>query len=209
MIVSEKEWEYMQTEEYAQTLEEQEKQWDREEEKKLLKKINQNLELGTKEARNELVEMFRKEEFQQKYGQRNQIAYMIVAMEIYEKERQMNEKTTILDVVQSHEEVKSILTQLKFLFWRMEFKEEPQAKEVLADYIISKNLSPYMIQYMVCISNWDKNKILIQLANFFLDRQMYRYAYYMLLYLQERVPGNETIQRMLAELSIYVENKKQ
>lgn len=208
MVVSEKEWEYMQTEEYAKTLEEQEKQWDREEEKNLLKKINQNLELGTQEARNELVEMFHKEEVQQKYGQRNQIAYMIVVMEIYEKERQMDEKITILDVVRSCEEVKSILGQLKFLFWRMEFKEEQQAKEILANYIINKKLSPYMIQYMVCISNWDKNKILIQLANFFLDRQMYRYAYCMLLYLQERVPGNDTIQRMVTELSVYAENKK-
>ena len=195
MIVSEKEWEYMQTEEYAKVLEMQEKQWDREEEDNILKKINYNLELGTKEARNVLTDMFRNEEFIKKYSQRNHIAGMIVVMEIYEKEKQMNEEITILDVVKSCEEVKSLIMQLKFILWRLEFKNELQAKEVLTDYILNRHLSPCMIQYMVCISNWDKNKVLIQLSNHFLDRNMYRYAYGMLHYLQERLPKEEAIKK--------------
>lgn len=176
MIVSEKEWEYMQTEEYAKVLEMQEKQWDREEEDNILKKINYNLELGTKEARNVLTDMFRNEEFIKKYSQRNHIA-------------------CILDVVKSCEEVKSLIMQLKFILWRLEFKNELQAKEVLTDYILNRHLSPCMIQYMVCISNWDKNKVLIQLSNHFLDRNMYRYAYGMLHYLQERLPKEEAIKK--------------
>lgn len=202
---SKKEQEYRGTEEFVREKEKQEQEWQRsykQQEQEVLEKIEQNLALGTQEARAELLTMFRNQEFTEIYKTRNALAYMIVIMQVYEKEIQAGEKETILDMGRSCQELKEKYVELKFILWRIDFVKDESGKEMLLDFIRKNHATPYMIRRVIDTSVFQthQEQMLIKLSDIFIEQNMLRYAFHMLEYLDELSPGNEEILCMLAEL---------
>lgn len=202
---SKKEQEYRGTEEFVREKEKQEQEWHRsykQQEQEVLEKIEQNLALGTQEARAELLTMFRNQEFTEIYKTRNALAYMIVIMQVYEKEIQAGEKETILDMGRSCQELKEKYVELKFILWRIDFVKDESGKEMLLDFIRKNHATPYMIRRVIDTSVFQthQEQMLIKLSDIFIEQNMLRYAFHMLEYLDELSPGNEEILCMLAEL---------
>lgn len=202
---SKKEQEYRGTEEFVREKEKREQEWQRsykQQEQEVLEKIEQNLALGTQEARTELLTMFRNQEFTEIYKTRNALAYMIVIMQVYEKEIQAGEKETILDMGRSRQELKEKYVELKFILWRIDFVKDESGKEMLLDFIRKNHATPYMIRRVIDTSVFrtHQEQMLIKLSDIFIEQNMLRYAFHMLEYLDELSPGNEEILCMLAEL---------
>lgn len=206
-----KSWAYMHTEEYIKEIESDEQEWyqkNKESEKWYQKELEQRLKAGTEEDRKKLLEMFGDETFIETYKSRNDLAYMIVVMQTYEREIKSGEIRTILDMGKSIQELKAKLLQLKFILWRMEFAEDIQAERQLIDFVQINQVSPDMIQHMVHTSLSSKAKLLMKLADLFLEQKMLRYAFRMLEYLDELYAGNEEVLCMLAELCGYAGNRQ-
>lgn len=194
---------YKHTEEYVREKEWEERNWNRknkQQEKIYMEQIEQRLKEGTAQDREELLKLFRNEEFVETYKSKIQIAYMIVIMQIYEREVQGGEKRTILDMGDSYEKLRSKLFELKFILWRIEFAKDVMAKELLLEFIRTNQATPDMIQYIVHTSTVDKMKVLVELSDVFIAQNMLRYAFRMLEYLDDLDSGNEMVLCLLAEL---------
>lgn len=203
--------EYKKTEEYIKEEELEEKEWyrnNREEEKRYISEIGQRLESGTKEDKDKLLALFQDKGFIETYKFRNELAYMIVIMKIYEREIQLEETRTILDMGKGIGEIRSKLQQLKFILWRLEFAKDIQGRELLIEFIRNNQVSPSMIEYIVLTSVYNKTKMLLKLADIFVDEKMIRYAFGMLEYLNALQPENEEILCMLAEFCGCVGNRQ-
>lgn len=202
-MVSKKEWVYMHTEEYIREKEQEEIEWNsknKNQEKVYLEKIEKVLKTGTREAREELLTIFRDKDFIETYKSETRMAYFIVIMQIYEREVEAEETRTILDIGGSYEELKKKFLELKFALWRIEFVKDLQAQELLLEYIYSNRITPIMLQFMVYTVSADKVEVLMQLSDIFMEQNMFRYAFCMLEYLDELLPGNETVLCILADL---------
>ncbi len=194
---------YMQTEEYIREKEWGERNWNRknkQQEKIYMKEIEQRLKEGTEQAREELLHMFRNEEFIETYKSKTEMAYLIVIMQIYEREVQFGEKRTILDMGDSYEIIRSKLFELKFILWKIEFAKDVRGKELLLEFIRTNQATPDMIQCIVHTSTADESKVLVELSDLFIAHNMLRYAFRMLEYLDDLEPGNEMVLCILAEL---------
>lgn len=195
--------EYSYGEEFIQEKEQKERTWyenNGEQEKEYIELIEQKLAEGTQEARKSLLQLFRDKKFMEIYQSRNDIAYMMVIMKIYEAEVCNQEPRTILDMETSMDELRKKYIELKFILWRLEFEKDKDAKEKLIDYIHTNHATPDMIKQMIFNSVFNKGEVLVKLADIFLEYSMLRYAFSMLDYLNELLPGDEEILCMLAEL---------
>lgn len=202
-------WAYTSTEEYIREKEKEEREWNRkykEQEKLYLAQIDERIQAGTREAREELLALFCNQDFIETYQASPRMAYLIAVMQIYEREVQNGEKVTILDSGTSSEEIVSKLIQLKFILWKIEFAKDEQWKELLLNFIRSNGTTPDMLQYVVQTAVADKGEVLSELTDVFIEQNMLRYAFRMLLYLDELFSGDETVLCMLAELSGRVGN---
>lgn len=207
-----KDWAYMHTEEYIREKEKKEREWNRENKEKrkvYLEQIEQRLREGTAQAREELLKMFRNQDFIETYKSKTEMAYLIVIMQIYEREVQSGEVRSILDMGKSGEEIRSKLIQLKFILWKIEFAKDEQGKEMLLNFIRSNQITPDMVQYMVHTAAADKARMILELTDIFMEQNMLRYASRLLEYLNELSPGNETVLCMLAELCGSAGNSRQ
>lgn len=208
---SQKNWEYMHTEEYIKEEEREGKEWywnNREAEKRYISEIEQRLESGTKEDREKLLALFRDRNFTETYKSRNELAYMIVIMQIYEREVQSEEARTILDMGRGIQEIRSKLLQLKFILWKIEFAKDIRVKDLLMEFIEKNQATPDMIQYMIFTAVCHKEEVLVELTDIFIEKKKLRYAFRMLEYLNELHPGNEEVLCTLAKLCGCVGNRQ-
>ena len=206
-----KKWAYMHTEDYIREKELEELEWNRKNKKQqeiYMAQIEKKLRERTQTSREELLELFRKKEFIDAYKTENDMAYMIVIMQIYENEKRAGTESCILDMGTESREIKSKLQELKFILWRMEFAKDVQGKEMLVNFIHENQPTAEMIQYIVLTSSNDKPQMLIKLADIFIEQSMLSYAFRMLEYAEELVPGDEEILCILTQLCICVGNQK-
>ena len=155
---------------------------------------------GTLESREQLLQLFRDKQFIETYKSRNDIAYMIVIMKIYEVEISNHNQKTILDMGNSMKVLREKYNELKFILWRIGFREEESTVQRLVDFIRINHVSQDMIRQVINSSVSEKSVLLIKLTEIFLDNSMLSYAFCMLDFMNELSPGDETVLCMLAEL---------
>lgn len=200
-------WAYMHTEEYIKEKELEDQEWEQKNRKKqevYMTEIEQKLSEGTQKDREELLKLFQNKEFIEICKTENDIAYMIVVMQIYENEKRAGTKRCILDMGKGSREIKSRLQELKFILWRMEFSIGIQAKEMLLSFIRDNQPTAEMIQYIVHTSVNHKPQMLIKLADIFIEQNRLSYAFQMMEYAEELLPGDEEILCILAQLCMCV-----
>ena len=199
--------EYKQTEAFICQKEKDEFEWvqkNRGQQQNIINQVEQMLSSGSEKSRAEVLERFRDKEFIETFKSQTQIAYMIVMMQIYEKELQNELNHTILDMGNNFKQILSIIQQIKFFLWRIEFTEDSECKEQFIKLVTNKRVSSEMIQFLVSTSACNKVAVLLELTNLFLEKNMLKYAFRMLEYLNELESGNEEILCMLAELCAFV-----
>lgn len=206
-----KSWEYMHTEEYAQKMEKEEWGWNQKNKKQqeiYIEQIEERLQEGTEVSRKKLLALFNDKEFIETYKTENDFAYMIVIMQIYENEKGAGEEKTILDLGKGRKEIIEELQKMKFILWRIEFAKDVGAKDVIVEFIKQKQATPEMLRYVIHTSVYDKQRIVLELADLFIEQNMFRYAFRMLEYAEELSPGNEEVLCILAQLCICVGSTK-
>lgn len=129
-----------------------------------------------------------------------QFVHMNIAAYIYEQELMAGEKCTIFDIAHSLKDILDLYSEIKFLLWRIEFGRDIQAKNTLISLVSGFHLSPYYIRRVIAGVTMDKIRLLPELSELFLDRGMVRYAYHMLLYLNELVPDKPDVLALLADI---------
>lgn len=191
------------SEEFIREREKKEKQWYEkygEREKVYISFVDEQLKNGTMESREQLLQLFRDKQFIETYKSRNDIAYMIVIMKIYEVEISNHNQKTILDMGNSMKVLREKYNELKFILWRIGFREEESTVQRLVDFIRINHVSQDMIRQVINSSVSEKSVLLIKLTEIFLDNSMLSYAFCMLDFMNELSPGDETVLCMLAEL---------
>ena len=191
------------SEEFIRERKKKEKQWYEkygEREKVYISFVDEQLKNGTLESREQLLQLFRDKQFIENYKSRNDIAYMIVIMKIYEVEISNHNQKTILDMGNSMKVLREKYNELKFILWRIGFREEESTVQRLVDFIRINHVSQDMIRQVINSSVSEKSVLLIKLTEIFLDNSMLSYAFCMLDFMNELSPGDETVLCMLAEL---------
>lgn len=175
-------------------------------EEKYLTLIEKELRSNAAESREVLRTLFSDGQFLQIFGQRNAVMEMKFIMDIYEAELQAGVVNTILDIsAKGIDELRKCIRGLRFIIWRIEFAGDRGADEEICTKIQSGCISPIMLLCVVKAATEDERNILLHLADLFMDKQMFLYAYYMLKELQKQMPEESGIQELLLELERYLQ----
>ncbi|MCI8530768.1 MAG: hypothetical protein HFH82_16845 [Lachnospiraceae bacterium] len=161
------------------------------------------------ENRGELSALLASAEFCSKFDSVTDMAYMMIANQIYEEELQGGVNHTIFDGRSSIEEVMSLIQEIKFGLWRVEFDMEEAPGVQFIEMVRTHHISGYFLKYMVYVAGMDKVGLLGRLVAIFLECNMQGMAFSMLKYANELCPGTEEILGTMAELCIQVGKKEE
>ena len=135
------------------------------------------------------------------------MAYMVLANQIYQQEVAEHAERTVLDGYTNMDEVVAFIRELRFRVWRMEFHVGENEDLCLVEYIRENRISSYFLKYIIHIAGMEPLQTLKRLAKRFLEYHMFGYAFAMLKYADELLPGSEEILCAMAELCIRVGKK--
>lgn len=127
------------------------------------------------------------------FGRDQDMATMIAANDIWISEKENDEKNDIYSNVMNIEELYKKLREIKFQLWRIDFDSYEGAASNLVQTLEEYGCSVIMLRYMIHNYCIDKEYVASELAGRYLELGMVRWAYYLLVYLDELIPGDESI----------------
>lgn len=205
---------YRQSEEYALLKEREEINWYENyevEEEKLISRIDSLLGEHTPRAWDELLTLLQDSELHEIYGNREQLALVYVLLNIYQYERYEEISPVIFEQGTHFGQFNNLMREMKFLVWRMCFfdaehssksdygnaKEQEQA---LFDYVEAHEISPVALFFFIKTLCAEPTKMLLYLADKYMERNRLYYTMMILKYYDFHYPGNEDVAYMLSEL---------
>lgn len=198
------------TEAYAAAREQETAEWYKKyagEEQAHLKRIDELLCQGGEAARNELLDMLCTEKTEVYRYRSNPLMGMIAIMDIYRMEIAAGEISTILDMTHEgcfldREGLIKRVRQLRFLMWRKEFAQDEAAGEQLVLYIKENKVSPFFLCKAIDTMAGNKLKMLGEVMELVLDAGMLRHTYWLLRAIETRMPEEESIRAMRAQIEM-------
>lgn len=152
----------IQTEEYIKEEEKNHIQWK----KKYDNKIDEIIELAnvafSSKSLNDIQALescFDDKEMVDALKEVNDIAFVMIILDIYTAEMESGLEKTVFSWGNSLKKVVSVIRQIKFLLWEIEFLNDKCAGQVLIDYIKGTGVSMIALEYIVFISSFDKGKV--------------------------------------------------
>lgn len=100
-------------------------------------------------------------------SENNEFAFMLVIMEIYNLEKNAGVKNNVFAWGQALDDVISIIRQVKFLLWEIEFLNDEESGQLLLGYLKENNISMVALEYLIYISSCDKAKVVNVLNKLF------------------------------------------
>lgn len=174
------------------------------EERQYLKIINEYLAEGTSEAQTAICNLVEQERFLETFKTRNEMSYVINAINIYYREIDAGVSHTVLDLADDVDGLISVINQVRFFIWELEYTDDETSGSMLCEYIRDMNISIPMVLYILPVASIDTYRVAMRLSDEFLKKKMYRYQLYVLLFAAERWLGDENALCNLACLYVRV-----
>lgn len=168
------------------------------EEQQYLILINEYLAEGTPEAQTAICNLVEQDGFIETFKTRNEMSYVINAINIYYREMDAGVSPTILDLADNIDGLISVINQVRFFIWELEYTDDETSGGMLCEYIQDMNISVQMLLYILPVASIDTYRVAMSLSDEFLRNKMYRYQLYVLYFVAERWPKDE---KALCELA--------
>lgn len=160
------------------------------------RRINQYLK---EENREGLLQIFQEKEFQNLAQLDNTLAIFNVVLSIYHMETEENIPGKILTGIHSIQEAEERYLRLKFLMWRLEFRNE---KEELQIALRKYQVSVPFLKYLVHTSSFEKANTAFKLAMLLKEEGHFAQAFGMLNYVNELSPDEELTYCEMADICL-------
>lgn len=145
--------------------------------------INSFLRENTEQSKQELLELFAKEEFRKNdMLEDTRLGYMYIAICIYRAEKAAHIEENILMNVESLGEICDLICDIKFLLWRIEFQTESEALTQAINRIEEEKLSAIAVEYIIRTACFDKKNVLLKLCECYIRLNKEDKAFEMLKY---------------------------
>lgn len=218
-VITHEEFIYRQSEAFAQQKALDEQQWHEmydNEERQLLSSINSLLGEQTTSAYEKLLELLRNPHLQNTYSDDEPIAYMLVLLNIYQYEKLYQVSHSVLEKGTSISELIAFFQNIKHLLWKIEFSDmqhsttqhygnTEEAELELFNYIECNHVSIIALRLFISFICVNPEKMLLYIANQYLDMGMLKNTYLLLEHYNENYPGNPDVEetlKMMTEQSI-------
>ncbi len=145
----------------------------------------------------ELLEFYEKEDLKRLSGIENDIAIFQIILYIYQMEQRENVEQGILNGVRSMGEAVERYLQMKFLLWRVEFRDEEEGRAAFQNM---QQISIPFLKYLIHTSSFDKANTAYKLAMFFKGAGKIASAFAMLNYTNELSPDAEIVFCEMADI---------
>lgn len=169
-------------EEYTQNDEKNARKWHSiydEKAKEAEAKIDELLADLTNENLMKLISLFETKDIQTQLRKTKRIGYMICVMSIFAQELTSGEENTILGFGSSIDDFISLLMQIKFLLWRIEFEDSEEAAAEIVEFIKVDGASPQLIAAMIKHVSPYKKKMYLKLAKIMEENGLIRHKTYL------------------------------
>lgn len=205
---------YRQTEEFALKKELEEKNWNESyeaEEEKLIAQIDSRLEEHSPEAWDTLLTTFQAPKLHEIYADREQLAIVYILLNIYQYERYEELSPVIFEQGTNLEQFNNLIREMKFLLWHISFFDMEhhtesgygdvgsQVKELL-DYVEAHSFSPVALFFLVKADCVEPQKMLLYLANEYMEQNKPYDTMMILKYYDTYYPGNQNVKNVLSEM---------
>lgn len=200
-----KENKYQDTELEALQLERKEQDWQKNYGSKTddyIAKIDQLLAEGTNEKRMQIKEMFMNQEFFEHYKQVDLFAIIYIVMIIYELEDNAKILPTILDQVNTVEELRDYMFQLKMILYRLDFDIDQDTEEEFLRFLKVHMVSPVQLEIMMNTSVMRPLPLALKLEEIFEKHNLDNYLYFILEFINNNWQGNYRIISKMADICI-------
>ena len=159
------------------------------------------------ESIEQLATLYEDRDFIRNYASEDaELGYIYIVICIYREEKKECEKNNILSVRRTKDELIELISQFKFLLWRIELLHEDDAVDMLMHYFDYENLSVIFLVEMIRIGSIDRASMFIKLGEAYRSQKSEIYAFELLRYANGQEPGNEKIVCMLADMCIQYGN---
>lgn len=210
-VITHEEFIYRQSEAFAQQKAIDEQQWHEVhdyKERQLLNNINSLLKEQTDDSYEKLSNLLRNPQLQEVFSNDEPIAYMLVLLNIFQYEKHYQVPHSVLEKGTSISELIAFFQDIKFLLWKIEFSdvqhstvqhygntEESELK--LFNYIERNHVSIIALRLFISFICVNPEKMLLYIANQYLDMGMLKNTYLLLEHYNIIYPGNPDVEETL------------
>ena len=176
---------YQETEQEALELEREELEWQEVYGTKAndyITKVDQLLAEGTKESRMQIKALFLDKEFFEHYKQVDLFAIIYIVMTIYELEDNAKILPTILDQVNTVEELQDYVFQFKMILYRLDFGIGQDTEEELCQFLEGHMVSLIQLEIMMKTAVMRPLSVALKLEEIFERRHLNDYLFFILDY---------------------------
>ncbi len=194
---------YQKTEQEALELEREELEWQEVYGSKTngyITKIDQLLAEGTKESRMQIKALFLDKEFFEHYKQVDLFAAIYIVMTIYELEDNAKILTTILDQVNTVEELQDYVFQFKMILYRLDFGIGQDTEEELRQFLEEHMVSLIQLEIMMNTAVIRPLIVALKLEEIFERHHLNDYLFFILDYIDRKWQGNYRVISKLADI---------
>lgn len=214
LTLTQEEFLYRQTEEYALKKGQEEIDWYNHyelEEEKLIDRVNCLLGRHTPDAWDELLTIFHDPKLHDIYGSREEIALVYILLNIYQYERYEEISPVILEQGTHLEQFTGLMRDMKFLLWRIAFFDAEHStgsgygdihaqENALLEYVEANRISPAALFFIVAAVCVEPPRMILYLADKYMEQNKLYETMVLLKYYDANYPGNEDVRYMLSEL---------
>lgn len=202
---------YSETEQEAVEEELRENEWQREWAVKspmYIEKMNQLLQEGTKESREQLKNMFMDREFFDHYRQVDTFATMYVVMSIYELEVSAGICNTILEQGRSVEELLDYMFQLKMILYRLDFEIGQDTEKEFISFLRAHGVSTITINIAMTTMVMRPLQMALKLEKLFEKNKLEDHLLSMLCFIQKYWGKNYRVLKKLSDIYLKMGNEE-
>jgi len=164
------------------------------------KEIDEKLQNGSIEKREQILELFQDQQFQSIFYQDAAIAQMSIILGIYQTEKEDKKEHTILDQGNSIGELTEYFLKLKFKIWRLEMQLDEESKKLFLDFVSQYNVTLHAIKFIIHTSSFDKANTAFKIGCLLKNQQQAAMAFGMFNYALELCPGEDIILCEMADI---------
>ncbi|MCR5255098.1 MAG: hypothetical protein K6D96_04130 [Acetatifactor sp.] len=169
-------------------------------------KVRHLFEVNDDICRKELVSIFNDPDFIRLCMMDQDFVNYFLLMDVYREECHRGESVTILDLCKGIDEMEDLITDLKYLFFRLEFTDG-ENDDLFAGSILNKGISKTALVVLTEKMSLDVYGIYRKLAEIFLDREKLSYTLAMLMACDEKKPGLEENLILMAQIYMIAGDK--
>lgn len=149
------------------------------------------------EKYNELISYFTQAEVADIAVKSGELGNFTIILNIYKMEQEEKQKEKILEGIHSMKEAEEFYLKLKFLMWRIEFRDESQE---FMRFVKEHPISLSFLKYLIHTSSFEKVNTAFKIAMLLKENEYYGKAFGMLNYVNELSPNEEVVYCEMADI---------